>query len=291
MIELYSFLAMFLVQILVISVLYPFRLNRVIQSGLQRIPEDRLADHYPGVDVIGAHGRFLTRYRTANAVVALLGLLLLGWFFGHMQRPDWDQGRVGGMLTAYFFLQNFPVVLFAWFTFRFTKIHRRSSGTRRKAMLERRALLDFVSPLSLGLAVLSYASFAAFMFYVARHPFPGFAGPLANIGIITLGYVLVGFGMYWQLYGRKTDPLQTHAERMRTMGVMLNVFVWVCIFVPVIVALSIARQMLDLQAWGPFASSAVFLLLGLCSFRTLAALPGRPRQPGADEPGSSTVPR
>jgi hypothetical protein len=287
MIEVYLFLAMFLVQILVMSVLYPFRLSRAVQTGLKSIPADRLAEHYPGVDVGRAHERFLTRYRTANTVVAVLGLLLLGWFFSYMKRPDWDEDRVGGLLAGYFFLQNFPIILYAWFTVRFNKVHRNSAPeSRRKAILQRRGLFDFVSPLTVVLAVLSYSSFAAFMFYIARHPFPGFAGPLPNIGIITLGYVLMGFVVYRQLYGRKTDPLQTHANRLRTISVLVNTIAWICIVIPTIVSLSIARQLLDLATWDPLARCIVFLLLGLLSFRALSV---PPRQPEAEELGSSSV--
>jgi hypothetical protein len=286
-IEVYAFLAMFLVQILVMSVLYPLRLSHAIQSGLKSISADRLAKHYPGVDVGRAHERFLSRYRTANVVVAVLGLLLLGWFFSNMKGPDWNEGRVGGMLTAYFLLQNLPIMLIAWFTTRFNKLHRRySAESRRKAILQRRGLFDFVSPLTLGLAVLSYSLFAGFMFYVARHPFPGFAGPFVNIGIVTLGYLLFGFVAHRQIYGRKTDPLQTHANRMHKISVMVNAMAWACIMVPIVVSLSIARQLLDLKTWGPFVGSIVFLVAGLLS---IAAMSSSPREPEADELGSGPV--
>ena len=86
MIEVYLFLAMFPVQILGMSVLYPVLLTRLIRTGLKNIPAERLAELYPGVDVGQAHERFLARYRAANTVVAVLGLLLLGWFISYMQR-------------------------------------------------------------------------------------------------------------------------------------------------------------------------------------------------------------
>jgi hypothetical protein len=287
MIEVYSFLAMFLVQILIMSVLYPFRLSRVIQTSLRNIPAERLAEFYPGVDVGAAHERFLTRYRTANTVVAMLGLLLLGWFFSYLKRPDSDEGTVGSVLTVYCVLQYVPVILIAWFTARFNKVHRRSSAeSKRKAILQRRGLFDFVSPLIVVLAFLSYSSFAAFMFYIARDPFPGFGGPLANIGILTLGYVLLGFGVYQQIYGRKKDPLQMHADRLHSIGVVVNTIAWTGILVPVIAALSISRQVLGLETWGPFVGSLAFLIYGLLSFRAVSA---PPRQPEPDELGSSPV--
>ncbi|MEO6078871.1 MAG: hypothetical protein ABIQ86_03725 [Steroidobacteraceae bacterium] len=287
MIEVYSFLAVFLVQILVMSVLYPLRLSRLVQTNLKSSSAERLAEFYPGVDVGRAHERFITRYRTANAVVAVLGLLLLGGFFSYTKRPDWDEGRLGVVLTAYCFLQYVPIILFGWFTTRFNKVHRRSSPeSKRKAILQRRGLFDFISPLTVVLAILSYSSFVAFMFYVARHPFPGFAGPLPNIGILTLGYMLLGSMVYWQIYGRKTDPLQTHANRLHTIRVTVNNIAWMFILAPIVLSLTSARRLLDLDSWSPFLGSLVFLTIGLVSFRALSA---PPRQPEMEGLGSSTV--
>lgn len=289
MIEVYLFLAMFPVQILGMSVLYPIRLTRLIRTGLKNIPAERLAELYPGVDVGQAHERFLARYRAANTVVAVLGLLLLGWFISYMQRPNWDEGAVGGMVTAYCVLQNFPIILIAWFTTRFNKVHRRLlPEAKRKAILQRRGLFDFVSPFTAFLAILAYFQFVAFMFYVARHPFPGFAGPFVNIGIVTLLYVLGAFVMYWVLYGRKTDPLQTHADRKRMISFVVNCYAWMCILIPIFVSLSIARKLLDLETWGPFAGTVFFLILTLLNLR-IGRLTAPPRQPEADGLGSSPV--
>jgi hypothetical protein len=289
MIEVYLFLAMFPVQILGMSVLYPIRLTRLIRTGLKNIPAERLAELYPGVDVGQAHERFLARYRAANTVVAVLGLLLLGWFISYMQRPNWDEGAVGGMVTAYCVLQIFPIILIAWFTTRFNKVHRRLlPEAKRKAILQRRGLFDFVSPFTAFLAILAYFQFVAFMFYVARHPFPGFAGPFVNIGIVTLLYVLGAFVMYWVLYGRKTDPLQTHADRMRMISFVVNCYAWMCILIPIFVSLSIARKLLDLETWGPFAGTVFFLILTLLNLR-IGRLTAPPRQPEADGLGSSPV--
>lgn len=274
MIEIYAFLAVFLVLILGMSVLYPMRLGRAIMTSLKRVPAERLAEFYPGVDVRQAHERFLTRYRAANIVVAVFGLVLLGWFLNYMKRPDWNEGIVGGLLTGYFFLQNTPTLLIAWFTTRFNKVHRRVAAEgKRKAVLQRRGLFDFVSPLTVALAVLSFLSFAAFMFYIARNPFPGFGGPFANIGILSVMYLVLGFFGYRLLYGKKLDPLQTHADRMRHIRVLANTIAWMCIIVPLVMSLTIARKVLDLQSWGPFVGGLVFLIYGLLSFRTLSAPP------------------
>jgi hypothetical protein len=287
MIEVYLFLAMFPVQILGMSVLYPVRLTRLIRAGLTNIHAERLAEMYPGVDVGHAHERFLTRYHTANTVVAVLGLLLLGWFLRYMQDPGWDEGTVRGLITVYFFLQYLPVVLIVWLTTRFNKVHRRSSlGGKRKAILQRRGLFDFVSPLTVVLAILSFFLFAAFCFYVAQDPFPGFAGPFVNIGLVTLMYVVLGAVLYWVLYGWKADPLQTHAARMRMISFVVNCYAWMCILIPIFLSLSFARKLLDLETWSPFAGSLSFLILGLLGLPGLIAPPRRSESDGL---GSSPV--
>jgi hypothetical protein len=289
MIEVYLFLAVFPVQILGMSVLYPIRFIRLIRTGLKNIPADRLAGLYPGVDVGQAHDRFLARYRAVNTIVAVLGLFLLGWFISYMQRPKWDEGTVGGMVTAYFFLQCFPITLIAWFTIRFNKVHRRLlREPKRRAILQRRGLFDFVSPLTAFLVTLAYFQFVAFMFYVARHPFPGFGGPFANIGIVSLGYIILGAVVMYLLYGKKIDPLQTHADRMRMIRFVVNFYAWICILSTIFVSLTVARQLLHLETWGPFAGTVFFSILTLLNLR-IGRLTAPPRQPEADGLGSSPV--
>jgi MFS family permease len=289
MIEVYLFFAVFPVQLLAMSVLYPAAFARLMRTTLANIPLERLAELYPGVDVGRAHERFLAWYRAGNSVVAVIGLALLGWFISYMQQPAWDEGRVGGVLTAFFLLQYFPIMMIAWFTTRFDKVHKRSSpDAKRKALLQRRGPLDFVSPYMVLLAVLSYFLFVAFNFYIAQHPFPGYAGPFVNITIVTMVFVLGGFAMYWFVYGRKPDPLQTHADRMGMFRVVVNTYAWVCILMPIFLSLHFARKLLDLETWGPFAGTVGFLIYSFLSLRSVA---GRPRQPEAEALRSSPVPR
>jgi len=287
MIEVYLFLAIFPVQILGMSVLFPVRLTRLIRTGLKNIPAERLSELYPGVDVGQAHERFLARYRAANTVVVVLGLLLLGWFTSYMQRPNWDLGVVSGMGTAYLMLQYFPILLIAWFTIRFNKVHRRLlREPKRKAFLQRRGLFDFVSPSTVFLAILAYFQYVAVICYAARHPFPGFAGSFANIGIVSLMYILLGASVMYLLYGRKKDPLQTHADRMRMIRGVANFYAWVCILMSVLLSFSIAQKLLDLETWGPFAGTVYSLIITLLLLRGFST---PPRQLEADGLGSSPV--
>jgi hypothetical protein len=180
MIAVYAFLAMFTIQILT-SVLGPVWRIRYWRVQATTIPAERLAQLYPGVDLELRRERFFTLYRALHTGIAVLGLLLLGWLFSYMRRPDWDMGKVVILVCVYFLVQAFlPLGLLVWHGVRFGQRHKRSLllDGKRKAMLQRRGLFDFVSPFTVFVAVVSYLLFAAFLI---RHPLPGF-GRLINLG-------------------------------------------------------------------------------------------------------------
>jgi len=65
-----------------------------------------------------------------------------------------------------------------------------------------------------------------------------------------------------------------------------NFYAWMCILSPIFGSLSVARRLLDLEKWGPFAGTVVFLIITLLLLRTVTA---PPRQPEAEGLGSSLV--
>lgn len=261
MIEAYAFLAAFTLQVLVMSVLYPTWFMRFVRVQATSIPAERLAQLYPGVDLSLAQQRFLTQYRALTTGVAVLGLLLLVWLVSYVRRPDWDDGPVEVLVTVYFFAaQMLPLGLVVWLGVRFNKEHKRSVPEgKRKATLERRGLFDFVSPFVVCLAVLGYFLFAAFVIHIQQRPFPGFAG-LINLGAITLVYAVNAFVVYAMVYGKKGNPFETHAGRLRTIGLAVKSSVYSCIVIVVYLSLNFSLRLLDLDRWEPFALS-VFLVI------------------------------
>jgi hypothetical protein len=283
MIEAYAFLAAFTVQILVMSVLYPAWLIRYVRVQTTRLSAERLALLYPGVDLGRAQERFLTQYRALTAGIAVLGLLLLGWLFNYMWRPDWDDGPVEILVTVYFFAaQMLPLFLVVWLGVRFNREHKHPLlEGKRTAVLQRRGLFDFISPFVVFLAVLGYLLFAAFVIYIRQHPFLGFAG-LINLVAVTLVYAVNAGVVYMMLYGKR-NPFQTHAGRLHTIGLTVKSSVYSCIVVVVYLSLNFSLRMLDLQRWEPFALSIFFVItVLLASMGFIAPL----RKPHADQLGS-----
>jgi hypothetical protein len=283
MLEMYAFFAAFTAQIVALSVLCPTRLIRAARAQMTSYPAERFPQLYPR----GSSGfdRTLTLYRALNTGVAVLGFLLLGWLFSYMRRPDWDDGPVEFLVTVYFVAQALPLCLAAWTAVEFNKALKSAlPDEKRKAILQRRGLFDFVSPSIVFLALLSYFLFVAFVIYIERDPFPGFAGYLINIGVVTLLYAVMAFCVYATLYGKKSNPLETHADRMRTIGLIVKVCVYSCIGCVVFLSLNFTLVLLDLQRWEPFAQSVSLLICALLCFMVLSA---SSRQPGADVLGSS----
>lgn len=285
MIEAYAFLAVFAVQILTISVLYPTWFIRYCRVQAARWPAERLAQMYPGVDLVQARERFLDRYRALNTGIAVLGSLLLVWLFSYTGRPDWNDGPVETLVSVYSVVAlMLPFGFIAASGVSFDKKHKHAlPEAKRKAVLQRRRLFDFVSPFVILLAVLCYLLFAAFVFYIQQHPFPGFAGPLVNIVTVTLVYALQAFFVYMMVYGKNKNPLETHAGRLRTIGLAVRSSVYSCIVVVVYISLNFSLGLLELQRWEPFSLSIFFvvctLLTAMCVIAPVRQSEGEPAHP------------
>jgi hypothetical protein len=278
MIEAYAFFAAFTIQILIMSVLLPTWFIRYVRMQTARVPAERLAQLYPGVDLGRAMERFLTQYRALTTGSAVLGMLLLGWLFSYMRRPDWDDGPVELLVSGYFFVaQMLPIFLLVWFGVRFNREHKiQLPEGKRTAVLQRRGLFDFVSPFVVGLAVLSYLLFAAFVIYLRRDPFPGFAGLISIVGV-TLVYALNALVVYMMLYGKKGNPFETHEGRLRTIGLAVKSSVYSCIVIVVYLSLNFSLGMLDLQRWEPFVLSIFFVVTALLASMGFSAPPRQPQ--------------
>jgi hypothetical protein len=262
MIEAYAFLAAFTVQILAMSVLYPAWLIRYVREKTRSYPAELLAPVRPSID------RSVTLYRTLNTSIALLGSLPLGWLFGYLQRPDWDDGPVEAMACAYFMLQTLiPLGFVVWSVAKYNKALQGSLlEGKRKAFLKRRTLFDFVSPFTVLGAGASYLVFVALVICIQQDPFPGFAGYI-NIVAMTLLYAVNGVWVYWVLYGRKINPFETHTGRVQMIGPAVKAGVYSCIASAVFLSLSFTLVLQDLQRWEPFAQSIFFVISVLFVFQ------------------------
>jgi MFS family permease len=289
-IEAYAFVAMFTVQILVASVLYPARIITYVRGWEQNFGSERFTQLYPNIDYNRWVGRFVSGYRAASIVMAVLGLLLLGWLFTRIQQPHWG-GEASKAAVMYFVLQLSPLALTALYTFvRYYKILLQpSQETKRKATLQRRGLFDFVSPSVVYFAVLSYFLFVVYAIWLdlyvydnatlSRHCYRALAS-------VTLVYALNAFIIYKYLYGKK-NPLVSHEGRVHAIGVSVKAGVYVSIAIAWFLSIFGTLGQPGLQEWRPFALLCFLVAIALV---TLMGATAPPRKPEADAFDSSEVP-
>lgn len=276
MTEVHAFFAAFTVQILAMSVLHPAWISRYVRAHATEFPAERFRQLYPGVDHEAILERHLQWYRGLNAVIALLGLLLLGWLFSNMRRPDYDDGVGEVLRIAYSMLQLLPLCIGSYFAVRYGKLLKKLLEGKRTALLKRRALFDFVSPFTVFCSVLSYFLYVAYVFYIARNPFPGFAGPFVNIAAVTLIYAAQALAIYLILYGRNVGPLETHSARMRNLGLGIKACIYMSILIVVSLSLNFTLKQLDLPKWEPFAGSVHYVIFAFLLSMMFTAPPRRP---------------
>jgi hypothetical protein len=262
MIEVYLFYAMFIAQVLVFSVLYPTTMIRNVHAALARYPVERSPLEDGQARRMWLDGR-LRLYRHLNTGIALVGLLLLALLVSYMQRPVWDDGDVGLLLTAYFLLQFVPTASFWWQLARSNRqLRELLHGGKRTASLQRRRLFDFVSPSAVGLTVLFYLLHAALAVYIDREPFPHFAGAFVNVAITTSMCAATGFAVYRTVYGKKSSPLLTHEDHRWEIEVTAKILVYGCMISMLALTLILVLGKLDLQSAKPLAQSAIHVVIG-----------------------------
>jgi|SRR5688572_14789311 NhaP-type Na+/H+ or K+/H+ antiporter len=289
MIEAYAFLAAFAVQVLAASVLYPAGLIRYVRGWARDFSSERFAQLYPGVDYSTSVGRFVTGYRAANIIIAVLGLLLLGWLFNRIQQPGWA-GEVTVPAVIYFFLQMSPLALIALYTVvRYHKVlTQRSQESKRKATLRRRGLFDFVSPFVVYFAVLSYLLFVVFAIWLDLYVYDNTSLSrhcLKAIVTVTLVYALNAFLIYKYLYGRK-NPLVNDEGRVHTIDVTVKAGVYGSIAIAWFMSIFGTLGQPGLREWRPFTLIVFFVATTVI---TLMGFTSPSRNPEADGHGSSEV--
>lgn len=276
MIEAYAFLGMFIVQILAGSILFPERMIRRVRSWTKDSASERFRQLYPQSDVEESIRRLVTFFRAANIVTAVLGFLMLGWFYTQVRQPD-SMGELKMPLVGYTLVQFAPLVLLALYGVArgFKSFFPRSQEARRTATLQRRGLFDFVSPFAAGLAVLTYAGFIGFAIFLDLEVYDN--ASLSRqfwiaLAAVTAIYALNSFVIYKYLYGRR-NPLQTHRGRVHSIAVNVKGSVYSCIAAAWFFSFLGVVGQPHLKGWLPFTLSFFLSVTWVIILRGMSAPP------------------
>lgn len=284
MIEAYAFLAAFAVQILVVSVVNPARFIKHVRGWSANFGSERFAQLYPGLDYNRGVERFVTGFRAVNIVIVLVGLALLTWLFTVIQSPDWVD-VASGVSPLFLFLQVSPIALLALYAVvRYHKVLLQpSQEPKRTASLQRRGLLDFVSPSTVVIAALSFVLFFPFAIYVDLYVYDN--ATLSKycyraMGSVVFVYLLNGFIIYKMLYGRK-NPMVTPEGRVRTIGVTVKSCIYGSIAVTWFIVISSFVTKLQVENWRPFLVTMFVVLIMVISSKDMNLPPRNAESGGA----------
>jgi hypothetical protein len=279
MIQSYAFLAMFAVQITLLSVWHPPRFIRYARQWAD--------DFGSGEDYRVAVERFAVIYRAVNIGIAVLGALLLGWQLMEIQEAGLNITHAIVVSAFYNLLQMSPPILSGLYVLvRYRDLLRAPQEGKRQATLRRRGLFDYVSPAAVFFSVASYFGFIAFAIYLDRDVYDHASLSrqcIASIVTISIAYAAAAIGIYQRLYGRKNPFVKREDQAQNISGTVKG-----CVYAPAAGAWFIALFGVlgppGLVEWRPFAFSTTLLFSGIL---TLSAMSSRAK-PDEDEPRSAS---
>lgn len=262
------FCALFLSQAALISFYY----SRRIITRMERILEDYPPSEYPKLYPRPAqrYNNGHRNFRLLNNVIFALGLVLTVVFLLVPRGGDWDHAYS----TWYFLLQLTPV---AFLDFRalkeFRLMRETNSDKMRKAELRPRSLLDFTTPLAIGVLIATYLGFVALVIYIRQFDFPWFGGYLNIAGITALNLFLAAF-VYRRVYGKKIDPYQSSEDRMAQTTTIVNALISVSIAATLFIAIEIILGAFEMRHLKSITQCFYHLVIATLCLRVY--LPNKP---------------
>jgi hypothetical protein len=294
MIEAYAFLAVFAVQILAVAILYSTRFNHYVRDWARDFGSERFTQLYPAAEYQRVAERFAKVFRTAHIIIAVIGAAVLGWQFSLLLESSWDARLAIRLPWMFFMLQMTSLMGLAVYAMVRHKALRppmliagAAPESKRKAVLKRRGLFDFVSPFTVYLAVASYLGFVAYGIYLDVYVYHNTTlskACISAITAVTAVHALNAFVIYQYLYG-KNNSLMTQEGRAHVIGMTVKCCVYSGILITWFVSVFGTLGQPGLQEWRPAAMSVFALIAGLI---TLKGVTAPRRKPEAGEIGSSS---
>ncbi|MEW6991075.1 hypothetical protein AADZ91_10335 [Colwelliaceae bacterium 6441] len=262
-------LLVLLCQIWFLSYFYPKQVIRRIDYVLRHCPEKEYPKLYPvSVDRINT---IKLAFKYLNHFFALVGILLLAYFLFIV--PDYNEhlNILDDLPLLYGMTQFIPLFMLELLGFKHLKLMRQqNTETSRKAELQPRRLFDFVQPLHLLLAIITYIGFIAFELYISELTL----NEDATVKIATVTFVNIMFIVLAMvnLYGKKRDPYLDNAQRNKQTKFTLQSLLFVSIFLTLYLMAHSWVNIYELSYLEVIINSLYFQLIALFS---IGALLGR----------------
>ncbi|GJM10232.1 MAG: hypothetical protein DHS20C11_25080 [Lysobacteraceae bacterium] len=259
------FYAVFLSQIVLISIYYPAKVRRRVLHILDHYPPDQYPKLYPDpLDIYAELARRtrLRTYRFVNLAIAALGLMVLAAMLVTAYRPD-PKGGDEILVVIYFFVQMAPLIYAEVKEFNQYRLMRAAySAPLRQADLKPRRLFDFVSPVYVFAAVVMYVVWMATYLFGLDPASPWSAEVVLSMIGVTAMNVLFAWAIARAIGGKKPNPHQAHADRLKQIEVVTKSLIFGSIMVSFFL---IVTQLADQHDWEIFDPPLTSLYLQLAA--------------------------
>lgn len=259
------FYGAFLLQVITISAVIPWWVKGRLQGMMRAHPPAEYPKLYP-VSPTRMHA-VLTRFMAFNAGVMVIGLALLAHLYWDAEAELFGWDNQGG-LTVYFLWQYLP---FAYLGAQGVKHHQMmrwmNSEQRRSASLQPRRLTDHVTPLWQALLAAALLTYLGTVVYMTQNPFPGFAGYWNILFVLGLNAFFVVL-LHFQIKGRKTDPHQSHHDRLQQQRLIGRLLVTGWVLANVFLTINMWLAYWDMRDWNLVIQALYFTLIALIMSQT-----------------------
>jgi len=224
------FYALFLSQIILISYYYPKQIIKRVDGVLKNFPPEIYPKLYPvPVEKVIASK---TSYKLLNNIIIVIGLVLLTIHLYISADYVGNEKVAEGLPLMFGMVQFIPFILLEVSGCRQLKLMRKANkSTSRTADLTPRHLFNYVSPLSVVLAVVLLLAFVGFDLYINN--FIITSDLIIKVLTLCLVHALfIGLAI-WHLTGKRLDPHQSTEDRSNQTEFSLQSMVSVSIFLSI----------------------------------------------------------
>ncbi|NQT62422.1 MAG: hypothetical protein HQ556_05640 [Candidatus Marinimicrobia bacterium] len=206
------FYIVFLSQIILISYYYPHQVLNQMRTVIANYPPENYPKLYPKPVEYYKGGQRI--YRVINLAIVAMGAILI------VAIAIWDYtstNKVSDAIPfAYWVIQILPILIMELLGFtNFRLMRNTNTKATRYAELNPRRLFDFISPAMFGLAIFMYVACILFFYNIHQFQFHPSNDTFVIFVALTLMNSLFAGIIFRNLTGKKSNPHQAHADRMR----------------------------------------------------------------------------
>ena len=267
------FFIVFAMQIFLMSYYYPKRILSRMDYVFKHYPIETHGKLYPDGYEKALKGKIL--YGLINNIILVLIIIVFIAFAIAIFSDGIAVFSDSKALESFNFVplvvgmvQGIPLLMFDLSTFKqFKQMRVQNHDPKRRAELNPRQLLSYVSPIRLSITISIFIA-SAFIILKLNDFNIGEKEAILLGAMLFTNSIFIGIG-YFLIHGKKMDPHQSAQDRHTTIGVVIRSYTSISILASVFLVFSRSSNEFSLEAWEPIFNSLYWQLLMFLSTGTM----------------------